>query len=114
MCVCVSALVKQSASSGNAASTTAFFFYKDRFGVFSEFKSNLLETLRCTKSKQGVKIQDFSSCSLPLISCSWMFKVLFSDIYFQCTFHSDVAGELTCGQQLTWDAKLEADFKKLK
>lgn len=82
--------------------------------LLSEFYSNLLETLLCTKSKQTVRIEHCSSCSFPLICCSWMFKALFSAIYVQSTFHRE--GNRRADQQPTAHVgrRLDADIRKLK
>lgn len=53
----------------------------------SEFKSNLLETQLCTKSKPGVKNLKTFHHAVSLSSV--VFKALFSVIYVQHAFHSE-------------------------
>lgn len=88
------------------------FFYKAR-SFFSEFKSNLLKTLLCTKSKQGVQI--------------FHHAVFLSSVVLGCSKHCSQPytsiAHSTVMEQESWPAanssrmrnsKLETDIREFK
>lgn len=111
--VCVSVFVKATVPQGNALQWlvySVFFFTKPDL---SEFKSNLLETLLCTKSKQGVQIFHHAvSLSSVVLGCSkHCFQPHTSIVHFIVTEQESWPA---ANSSRTRNAKLDTDIREFK